>query len=101
MMVINLPCGLKDCGRYVEVQVKNSGLPAGSYVLCNDCEDKVVLNVVAEVEASGSFPPNFTLDFARALAAWRRMRKGVTLPHRPFTVSLTNRRKSVLDTSSG
>jgi hypothetical protein len=101
MMIVNLPCGLKGCSRFVEVQVKDSGLPTDSFVLCNDCEDKVVINVVAEVEASSSTPPGFTLNFARALAAWRRTRKGVTLPHRPFTTSLINARKSVLDNSSG
>jgi hypothetical protein len=101
MRVATLLCGLKGCNRFVEVQLKDFGLPTDSFVLCNDCEDKVVINVVAEVEASGTCPPNFTLNFARALAAWRRMRKGVTLPHRPFTTSLTNRQKSVLGSSSG
>jgi hypothetical protein len=99
--VITLPCCLKGCDRLVQVQLKEWALPSNSFVLCNDCEDKVVINVVVEVEASGTFSPNFSLNFARAMAAWRRLRKGVTLPHRPFTTSLTNRRKSVLDISSG
>jgi hypothetical protein len=101
MMVVNLPCGLKGCSRFVEVQLKDFGLPPDSFVLCNDCEDKVVINVVVEVEASGAFSPNFALNFARALAAWRRKRKGVTLPHRPFTTSLTKAEKRVVSNSSG
>lgn len=83
-----LPCSLKQCHERAEVEIPDAGLPGNHFVLCPDCEQAVMINVIAEIEASGALPDGYTSEFLNVMGAWRRRRKGVTLPHRPLTITV-------------
>lgn len=80
-----LPCCLRDCPRFAKVVIPDSGLPSNYFVLCPDCEDAVIININAEIEASGAFPEGWTREMVQTLALWRHRRDGLTLPHKQLT----------------
>lgn len=98
MITLHVPCALKNCLHYAEVELRTGSMPQDAFALCRDCEDAVVINVLAEVVASGNFPQNFTQHLVSRIAAWRRVRKGVVLPHRRLTTTVRSTPAPELDT---
>ena len=82
-MRLNLPCGIRACPHYVEVELQDiDGRPISSdygFALCNECHTRIFVGTAIVIQNAGAWAAHDNhLKLAAAFAGLIRRRKGVT-----------------------